>query len=263
MESSKLLDQLSAPRNRFDRHPLVRNLPTLPPDSSDYCRIRASIASEGIREPLKCVQENGMLLVLDGLHRLRIAEELGIAEIPYQIFEGKDPVLFVCASVVRAGWNKSALAYRMWPFFADAACARGGKRKAQSSSKGNHFPLTTSAEIAAHIGVSEKLVDQAKSAHAYFAKHPDKKEELEPLILTGLLPLHKLKESSNRREKSPVPSFGAIRSLFKRLPEPFENWDQLGAAEQQTATNLVTEALRKLPKDVQIATLETLEVVWR
>ncbi len=252
---------MAAPRGRFERHPLVRNMPTLPMDSADYGRIRASVASEGIREPLKCVREGEKLLVLDGLHRMRIAEELQIAELPYQLVEAGDLVSFVCASVVRAGWNKSALAYRMWPFFADVACSHGGKRG--KGAKGNDFPLATSAEIAVRIGVSEKLVDQAKGAHAYFAKYPERRAELEPLILVSLLPLHRVRETETVKARTDAGALRSISLVMNRLAKPFCDWEQMEALERERASNLVAETLRKLPKEVQMAALETLEVAWR
>lgn len=257
MQQIELYCEQKAFRGRFVRHPLVQNLPILPKESADYKRIKESIAGEGIREPLKCVANNDTLLVLDGLHRLAIADELEIKELPYQNIETKELLAFVCASVVRTGWTKSALAYRMWPLFAALAHKSQGRPKL-----GNDFPILSCEEIAVKIGVSKKLVDQAKRAHQFFSKHPKKREELEPLILTNLIPLHRVGPEGRSSRSSPSP-ITAIESRIRRLSEPFVAWEQLDADAQLHATNLVAEAVRNLPKAVQMATLETLEVAWR
>lgn len=248
----------TAPLARFQPHPLVKDIAILPRESEDYERMAASIEAVGIIDPLKCVKgPNDSLLVLDGLHRLSISAELSLKELPYCLVDSQELVDIVCLSSVRANWTKSALAYRLWPFFAEQKYGRGGDRK----SKGNDFPLKTSAEIGAKIGISEKLVDQAKSAHAYFAKHPAKRAELEPRILTGQLPLHKLENGRNGaaggREKAPLL---AILDRLKPLPAYFEKWGKMNAETKRRTTDVFVETLLRLPDEVQEAAFDALEV---
>lgn len=251
MNTSKL-----APKENFQRHPLVRDIPTLPEDSEGYKAIRDSIQTEGIREPLKCVVDGKALLVLDGIHRLSIAETLDIRELPYIAVEPHDAITVVCSSLIRAGWSKSALAYRMWPMFSACACKNGGNRK----SAGNHFPLFSADEIARKIGVSEKLVDQAKHVHAHFAKNSNLRNEQEGRILTGSLPLHRAGPYSNKTNKSGILPIQAIESSLARLPRSFRAWSEVPNQDRERAKNRLASVLHQLPKDVQETAIDALEV---
>jgi len=186
--------------------------------------------ADGIREPLKCERRGDNLLVVDGLHRLAIAHELGLEQMPYVEVAASDVVTIICSSLVRADWTKSALAYRMWPLFALYACQRGGDRK----SKGNHFPLMSISEIAEKIGVSEKLLDQAKRIHCYFAKNPS--------ALSAPLPIR------------------AIETTLSRLPKSFHRWEQVSHSDRERAKNQLATALHQLPKDVQETAIDALEI---
>jgi len=251
-----MADLPSAPTARFQRHPLVESIPTLPPTSEGYQQIRSSIMADGIREPLKCERRNDDLLVVDGLHRLAIAHELGLEQMPYVEVAASDVVTVICSSLVRADWTKSALAYRMWPLFALYACQRGGDRK----SKGNHFPLISISEIAEKIGVSEKLLDQAKRIHCYFAKNPSAREAQEPQILTGKLPLHKA-GSDGKLPAFPEPlPIRAIETTLSRLPKSFHRWEQVSHSDRERAKNQLATALHQLPKDVQETAIDALEI---
>ena len=253
---AKLTEYLCAPRERFQRHPLVEKVPILPAESEAYRGMQFSITSEGIREPLKCVPKGEKLLVLDGIHRLAIAEELKIPELPFVQVAGEDAISVVCSALVRAEWTKSALAYRMWPLFAVCACKRGGDRK----SKGNDFPLISAAEIAQKLGVSEKLVDQAKRLHSFFAKNSTAREQQEYDILTGKLPLHKAgpnAEHKNGKETSPIRT---IETSLARLPKSFGQWDQISECDKERAKNKLATALHQLPRDVQVTAIDVLEL---
>ena len=45
------------------------------------------LKTNGIREPIKCVEFDGQLYVVDGHHRLLIAKRLGLTEVPVEIVE--------------------------------------------------------------------------------------------------------------------------------------------------------------------------------
>jgi hypothetical protein len=49
-----------------------------------FNRLKEDIATHGIQEPIKFVEHNGRKFVVDGHHRLRIAKELGIREVPVE-----------------------------------------------------------------------------------------------------------------------------------------------------------------------------------
>lgn len=246
-----------ARREKFKRHPLIENVPALPERCEGYKAILASIQTEGIREPLKCVVKGNNLLVLDGIHRLFIAESLKVPELPYIEVAEDDAITVVCSSLVRAEWSKSALAYRLWPMFAACACKNGGNNR---KAEGNHFPLLSASEIAKKMGVSEKLVDQAKCVHAFFAKNPGLRQEQEGEILTGLLSLHRAGPFTQKSSEPPPAPIRAIETSLARLPKSFQTWGEIGEEDRERAKNQLASALHQLPRDVQETAIEALEV---
>jgi ParB-like chromosome segregation protein Spo0J len=50
-------------------------------------RLTDDIAENGIREPIKYVEHNGVKHVVDGHHRLRVARNLGMDEVPVERVE--------------------------------------------------------------------------------------------------------------------------------------------------------------------------------
>jgi ParB-like chromosome segregation protein Spo0J len=46
--------------------------------------LQEDIAENGIREPIRYVERNGVKYVVDGHHRLRAAQNLGLREVPAQ-----------------------------------------------------------------------------------------------------------------------------------------------------------------------------------
>jgi len=259
------LEFRTAPIGRFQPHPLLKGVPVLPRESEDFQRMTASIVAQGIIDPLKCIEgPKNTLHVVDGLHRWTIAADQGLDELPYRLVEGHEVPDLVCMSAIRAEWTKSALAYRLWPLFAAQACGHGGNRK----SKGNDFPLMTSAEIAEKLRVSEKLVDQAKKVHLLLSKRPKLRAEIEAGILQGKIGLHQVEalissEALPKEDSQSPSSIKTIEKLFTRSARNFDGWEEWNDADQRKATNAVADAIRRLPKDVQIGVLETLEVAWR
>jgi len=241
---------------RFDRHPLLESVPILPRDSEAYRDIFRSIQIHGVLEPLKCVAKGERLHVVDGLHRLAVANELGISSLPYREVEPKDALVVLFSSLVRADWTKSALAYRMWPLFAACACKKGGDRK----SKGNEFSLISANEIANRLGISEKLVDQAKKVHQFFSKNPDARAKQEPGILTGNLALHKAGSAFEEEPPSPRLPIQIIETHLKKLPDSFKGWEKAPAQQKERAKDKLATALHQLPRDIQESAFEVLEV---
>ncbi len=245
----------TAPRSSFRRHPLVENIAMLPQCSEAFLRICESIKNEGIREPLKCVIEGDKLLVVDGIHRLTIAEELQIPDLPYVEVKAEEALNAVCSSLVRADWSKSALAYRMWALFEACCFKKGGNRK----SNRNDCALISIREIAEKLAISERLVDQAKRLHAYFAKNPEAREQQECAILIGTLPLHRAGVEAKSPSLDIVPIRG-IETHLSKLPKRFERWHQVSHEDRERAKNTLASVLHQLPKDVQETAFDALEV---
>ena len=247
----------TAPRAVFARHPLVENLALLTREGYEYRRILESIRSEGIIEPLKCVAAGDGLLVLDGIHRLQIAEELDLSELPYRLVETDNILAVICGSAIRAGWSKSALAYRMWPIFETLSRNGAGRPK-----KGNDFPILSSFEIGEKLGVSEKLIDQAKAAHKFFGCNPKAREEIEPYLLAGVFPLHKVGKTQDDFSGSSPDATSAvvIAKKLKPLPKAFADYDKMDGDSRQRSRISLIETLFLLPNEVQEAAFEALDV---
>ncbi len=247
----------AAPRESFARHPLVENLALLTRDGYEYKRISDSIKTEGIIEPLKCVASGNTLLVLDGIHRLQIAEDLDLPELPYRLVKKENILAVICGSAIRAGWSKSALAYRMWPIFETLSQNGAGRPK-----KGNDFPILSSSEIGEKLGVSEKLIDQAKAAHKYFSGNPKAREEIEPYLLAGVFPLHKVGKSEDDSSKSSPSAAPAvvIAKNLKALPKAFADYHKMDGDSRQRSRISLIETLLLLPDEVQKAAFEALDV---
>ena len=52
--------------------------------SKSFRNLKADIAKNGIKEPIKFVEHNGKRYVVDGHHRLRAAKELGLKDVPVE-----------------------------------------------------------------------------------------------------------------------------------------------------------------------------------
>ncbi len=47
-----------------------------------FAELKADIAKNGVKDPIKYVEHNGQQYIVDGHHRARAAKELGIKEVP-------------------------------------------------------------------------------------------------------------------------------------------------------------------------------------
>ena len=54
---------------------------------TEYEALKADIRANGIKEPIKYIEHGGKKYIVDGHHRLRAAEELGIKDVPAQRVE--------------------------------------------------------------------------------------------------------------------------------------------------------------------------------
>jgi hypothetical protein len=54
---------------------------------AEFEALKADIKANGIKEPIKYVEHGGRKYIVDGHHRLRAAQELGIREVPVQKVE--------------------------------------------------------------------------------------------------------------------------------------------------------------------------------
>ena len=78
----------------------------LPPlGQDDYSRLKESIREQGIQESIKILPDGA---IIDGFHRKKIAQELGIEDIPYEIRQlDKDEALELGISLNLARRNLS------------------------------------------------------------------------------------------------------------------------------------------------------------
>jgi ParB family chromosome partitioning protein len=57
--------------------------------------LEESIKERGIRVPLSCLEVNGVIWLIDGLHRLQIAKKLGMKTVPCIVRKGEEADLYV------------------------------------------------------------------------------------------------------------------------------------------------------------------------
>lgn len=66
----------------------VQNL--MPISAEDRGRLRVSIKSEGVRDPIRAYRDGKRFLILSGYNRWEIASELGLETIPLEVIETDD-----------------------------------------------------------------------------------------------------------------------------------------------------------------------------
>jgi len=148
-------------------HPVAHIFPDMTP--IEYRSLVDDIRKNGLLEPI-WVDADG--LVLDGRHRIRACEELGI-DCASRVFTGSDPVSFVVSlNLNRRSLNKSqvsmcaARAEELREKLAEEAKerqrARKGNQPGTTMDQGPYLPkLTTRDAIGAAFGISGKSVERA------------------------------------------------------------------------------------------------------
>lgn len=147
-------------------HPAASLLPPMTDD--EYASLKVSIAGQGLLDPI--VIHLGT--VLDGRHRLRACQELGV-EPRFVDFAGGDPVAYVLASNVERRHltpsQRAAVAVEAEAMFTAAAEKRKGGRPRKDEKPPADLPEVSGqalAQAAKAAGASRRTAQSAKAVKA-------------------------------------------------------------------------------------------------
>lgn len=159
--------------------------------TEEFETLKRSIRKNGIRTPLQIVRENR---VIDGRHRLKAAQELGIEEIPV-IFSKEDDSLFVVLDLNCTG-RQSTIGQK----------ALVAAEISMNSKRGNQIGKFTDLdqkEAAKYLGISLSSVGKAKTLLL------SGRENLIQAVRSGKKPISwasgELKEKNNQLKKVEEP----------------------------------------------------------
>lgn len=159
-------------------HPAVAFLPRLAADAPERATLRESIATLGILQDL-LVTEAG--LVPDGRHRLEIALELDLPEVPVRIVSEEEALEIALATLMaRRHYTAGARAYLAMPLVSETANSNKVSRV-----PGRNRTECGFAEWAAKLGVGLRTLEQASELFSVLAEKPDVRERIEAPLFAG------------------------------------------------------------------------------
>jgi hypothetical protein len=209
------------------QHPLSAAFPAM--SAEDFRALKDDIETNGQREPI--IVFEGM--VLDGWHRYRACDELGLKVKQFTFDASENPVAFVeSANLHRRHLTASqraaaVVAVRAWAPAKRPATSQDKKGAAAA-------PLSTNKEMARAANVSVRTIKDAKAGH---------KAGLGEAMKEGALTAEQAASIAHGKpaERQP-PAAKAKRTLDNRSAEvePQTNDDKLAEA-QHTITELATE----------------------
>lgn len=161
-------------------HPLNKALPAWADDDPRFLELCASVQECGVQVPLICDHE---YQVVDGAHRLRAARRVGLTEVPVIVKPDAEIASTIVSTLVdRKHYTKGQMAYICAPLF-DRMFEEAKTRRASSA---RPAPLPKTSELLAErLGVSERLIKQARELSRLFEADPEFKEAMEPRILAA------------------------------------------------------------------------------
>lgn len=254
-------------------HPLAALLPMLPEESDDRRRIREKLERFGQEHPLQ-ITAGGR--IFDGRHQFAEGRALGMEEFQCQVFSDKEVWERIkAAGLCRAHLTKSAKAYWYWPAYSERVREQGGNGNNQHSKEqpckkcrvadGTAVEAMTMADAAEEIGVSERMLYYAKSAHELFARRPELREEWESLVILGVTPVNKLESAINSskankgNDRAPVVYWEVCERGLIGIHNAFKNWDKIPGKKKPKIRALWKAIKNAVPPDIEEADWEDLE----
>src|SRR5690625_1402264 len=131
-------------------------------EGEKYDEVKRSIETHGIRDPIKCTRD---YTVISGHQRLRIARDLGLEKVPYQMLDVDEKTaeyLLIAENVERRGQaetdpiKKSRIAYFLREYWGVVNHRPKG---------GHNVQVKTTADIAETIGESPKSAQRLMKLH--------------------------------------------------------------------------------------------------
>ncbi len=225
----------------MERHPLSAAFPDM--DEEDFEDLLSSIKQHGQREPITIFENQ----VLDGWHRYRACEQLGIGPMTME-FEGKDPVSYVIdlnlnrrhlspsqkalAVVTCSTWSTDGRP-KNTPYESTKTVPRGTVSK-------------TSDEMAKEAGVGKRTINRAKEVVTKGDKDTIEKVKKGAMSLSEALRSLDKADPSNAPPKPVEPRLPAAISIEK-YQELFKQHEALKALYQEQQDNA-----EELAKELEI-----------
>jgi len=138
----------------YERHPLSAAFGDMSED--EYQDLKDSLENIGLQNPIVMFEGR----VIDGWHRYKACEELGVPFTTVELGEDQDPQYYVISTNTRRNQTKAQKAISLSEVY---AWGRHGDNQ-HKNRKGTEYPSSfTSQQIAEEAGVSEKTIKQAKA----------------------------------------------------------------------------------------------------
>ena len=282
------------PTTEITLHPITARMPAVNPESAEFRALVAMIAETGtVPRP---VPVNGFRAVAE-LDVLAAAKQLGMVTVPTVEIPVLDiPLVAIADLVTRKHRTKSQIAYLAYPVLA-AILDASKKRRVENLKKGLQAPKSsqvvdfpdpalraasgnrTLEELAATLGISDRLLRYAAQIHSAFDAPAD--EQLAEGELRALFEPRILEQDENGHSAGlgaivagiagykstkgqtviPAPQLTLWEERIERLfsPVKFNGWDRLDDATREAARQkFAAEFYRVVPEDLQSAVLAQL-----
>lgn len=243
-------------------HPALDGFPELPPEK--YEALKASIAEKGILTPLSAMMHEGVLKVVAGRNRRRIAEELHLEAVPVISRNGIAPLDFALEeAVVGRQLTKSGVAFMLFekhPSLAKEAAARmaGGRPKITGQ------PLTGSP-VSSENPSYGTLSDRYKIPKDYLIKMGKLRREVseedwalirkaileDEYCITRIFAGQAGREATKGGAKAPVDYAGLCKRSLVSIKSSFENWKTIPFEERAELVSLWEEISNLIPEDLK------------
>lgn len=182
------------PTKALKLHPEAEQIPPMLPD--EWRAFRDDIAERGIQVPIEIMPD---WTILDGRHRWRAAQELGLEEVPVRVVNSPDPIAYMTkAAVLRrhlTAGQRAALAVLYAPKLAKEAEARQmASRYGGGNISTTGDPGKTRDQAAEIFGTNAHYVSDAKKLQQ---EAPDVFEQ----VLAGAMDMTLAKAERKARER--------------------------------------------------------------
>lgn len=239
-------------------HKSIVDMPRLSADDSRYDAMRAAWMESGILPPL-LVTSLGK--IVDGRHRYWFALHMKLVEVPcIEIDEDEVATAILSGVMGRNHITKGQRAYLVFPYlrhFWEAAQQRRAQILTSGANRGMLPKVESVAELADRVGVSEKLLQQARVLHETFAKIPSLKPVWEPRILNGEEAIGLgaaiagiAGQAASKGKPRPPARNSALRNFtvgWENLIRPASHWERWNDEERDLAVHTIRETLSKIP----------------
>jgi hypothetical protein len=128
--------------------------------------LREDVRANGIRKPIQVCSagdKDKSFHVLDGRHRLEIAEELKLSKVPVEILAKDDAKSVIASATLNKPMSKGAIAYLATLIHPEAATE-------ENRGKSSLSELLTASALADKVGVSKALMSDAVKLFHFFHK---------------------------------------------------------------------------------------------